>query len=405
MSKGKDTKPHIGIFGRRNNGKSALINALADQEIAIVSDVAGTTTDPVRKSMELPGIGPVVLVDTAGIDDSGDLGEKRIAKTIETLSTIDMAILVIISNSFDEMEIGLIKRFKEFDVPYMVVHNKSDIFQYDPNLLQSKGLDPEVLLIPFCSVGKNDTRPIMDAINKLMPESAYQSKKIVDGLVSEGEVALLITPVDTEAPEGRMILPQVQVIRDVLDHNGIAVVLKETQVKDFVAVMNPKPVLAVTDSQIFPKADALIPNNIPLTSFSILLARQKGDFWNYIKGTPHIDNLKDGDKVLILESCTHHVTCEDIGRFKIPRWLSEYTGKKLQYEVVSGLAKLPGEIKDYAMVIQCGGCVLTGKQVINRIKPAVIAGIPVSNYGMTIAFVKGIFKRAISPFQKKIISK
>jgi [FeFe] hydrogenase H-cluster maturation GTPase HydF len=225
-------------------------------------------------------------------------------------------------------------------------------------------------------------------------------RTLVGDLISYGDVVLLITPIDIEAPEGRMILPQVQVIRDVLDHDGIAVVCKEREVDAFIRKMDPKPVLVITDSQVFPKADAAVPKNIPLTSFSIVLARQKGDFEHYLQGTPYISKLKDGDRVLILESCTHHVSCDDIGRVKIPRWISNFTGKKLEFEVVAGLNRIPGEMKDYAMVIQCGSCMITRKQLINRLKPAVDAGIPVSNYGMAIAYVLGIYNRAIAPFTK-----
>lgn len=400
MAKGKDAKPHIGIFGRRNFGKSSLINALAGQEIAIVSDIAGTTTDPVKKSMEIPGIGPAVIIDTAGIDDVGELGQKRIAKSIEALKTIDLAILVIAGNVFAEPEKNLISSFEEFSVPFFVIHNKSDIAIIEDYLRNSieKGLNTKV--IDFSTISKQDTEQIISAIKEFMPETAYQSTSLIGDLVSYGDTVLLITPIDIEAPEGRMILPQVQVIRDVLDNDCIAIVLKEKEVDAYIRMMNPKPKLAITDSQVFLKAEASIPKHIPLTSFSILLARSKGDFENYLKGTPQISKLKDGDLVLILESCTHHVSCDDIGRMKIPRWLSNFTGKKLDYEVVAGLNKLPRDIKEYSLVVQCGGCVLTRKQVINRLKPAVDAGIPVTNYGMAISYVHGIYERAVAPFVK-----
>jgi len=231
-----------------------------------------------------------------------------------------------------------------------------------------------------------------------MPETTYVKSTLVGDLISHGDVVLLITPIDIEAPEGRMILPQVQVIRDVLDHDGVVVVCKEREVDSFFKKMNPKPVLVITDSQVFPKADASIPKEIPLTSFSIVLARQKGDFQTYLKGTPQISELKDGDRVLILESCTHHVSCDDIGRIKIPRWLGNFTGKRLEYDAVAGLNKISRSITDYAMIIQCGGCMITRKQLINRLKPAIDAGIPVTNYGMAIAYIHGIFNRAIAPF-------
>lgn len=400
MAKGRETKPHIGIFGRRNNGKSSLINALAGQDIAIVSDVAGTTTDPVKKSIEIHGLGPVIMVDTAGIDDTGELGRKRIEKTQAALKTIDLAILVVVDNTWNEHEENLVAKFREHDIPFFVVHNKSDLTPANPVFIGKIRTGYETYVVDF-SAASNDKRQVdmlVELMRRLMPESALLKKTIVGDLISYGDVVLLITPIDIEAPEGRLILPQVQVIRDVLDHDGVAVVVKEREVDSFIKRMNPKPALVVTDSQVFLKADASIPKDIPLTSFSILLARQKGDFENYLKGTPKLADLKDGDRVLILESCTHHVSCDDIGRMKIPRWLSNFSGKKLEYEVVAGLSSLPRDINEYAIVIQCGGCVITRKQLINRLKPAVDAGIPVTNYGMAIAFVHGIYNRAVAPF-------
>ena len=400
MSKGRDIKPHIGIFGRRNNGKSSLINALTGQDIAIVSEVPGTTTDPVKKSIEIEGIGPAVIIDTAGIDDTGELGGKRIARTREAMKTIDLAILVIAGNEFDEPEKELIRDLGKHEVPFLVVHNKSDLQPADPALLQvirdRYGVPATDLSAKFPSEIGNLVRMIREQ----MPETAYRKTTLVGDLISYGDVVLLITPIDIEAPEGRMILPQVQVIRDVLDHDGVAVVLKEREVDAYIRKMDPKPALVVTDSQVFPKADAAVPKEIPLTSFSIVLARQKGDFANYIKGTPKISDLKDGDRVLILESCTHHVSCDDIGRVKIPRWLTNFTGKKLEFDTVAGLNRIERDIRDYAIVIQCGGCMITRKQLINRLKPAVDAGIPVTNYGMAIAYVHGIYNRAIRPFLK-----
>ncbi len=401
MSKGKDAKPHIGIFGRRNNGKSSLINALAGQEIAIVSDFAGTTTDPVKKSMEITGLGPVILIDTAGIDDIGELGEKRIAKTKETLKTVDLAILVITDNTFSDEEIKLVASFSDLAVPYFVIHNKSDISILNTDLRERIEHEFKSIVIDFSVLNPQNKEQIIQTILKIMPESAYRSQSLIGDLIGYGDTVLLITPIDIEAPEGRLILPQVQVIRDILDNDGIAVVCKEKEVDTYIRRMEPKPKLVITDSQVFLKADASVPKDIPLTSFSIILARQKGDFENYIKGTPHLSKLKDGDRVLILESCTHHVSCDDIGRVKIPRWLTNFIGKNIEYEVVTGLSKLPRDIHEYAMVIQCGGCVLTRKQVINRLKPAVDAGIPVTNYGMAISFVHGIYDRAIAPFLNK----
>ena len=401
ISKGRDNKPHIGIFGRRNSGKSSLINALTGQEIAIVSDVAGTTTDPVKKSVEIDGVGPVVLIDTAGIDDTGELGEKRIKKTREALKIIDLAILVITHNRFGSEEQKLIDDFNSYDIPFLIVHNKTDEQAPDPGLVSVIRSQYNIQIIPFSARYAPDPAPLNNAIREHMPETAYRKTTLVGDLISKGDVVLLITPIDLEAPEGRMILPQVQVIRDVLDHDGVVTAVKESEAPEYIRVMNPKPVLVITDSQVFPKADKAVPPEIPLTSFSITLARMKGDFENYLKGTPKISELQDGDRVLILESCTHHVTCDDIGRVKIPRWLNNFTGKKLEFDVVAGLSQIERDIHDYALLIQCGGCMITRKQLINRLKPAIDAGVPVTNYGMAIAWMHGIFQRAIKPFTER----
>jgi [FeFe] hydrogenase H-cluster maturation GTPase HydF len=403
MNRTRDTKPHIGIFGRRNNGKSTLINALAGHEVAIVSDIPGTTTDPVKKSIEIARLGPVVLIDTAGIDDAGELGEKRISKTREALSQVDLALLIIANNAFDEDEKNLIREFKKAGLPFVIVHNKSDVEKIDDNLSRVLQERYSVPLIDFSSLHPEKLDDLVRVIREAMPETAYTRKPLVADLISYGDTVLLITPIDIEAPEGRMILPQVQVIRDVLDNDGICVICKEREVDTYIRNMQPKPVLVITDSQVFPKADAAIPKDIPLTSFSIVLARQKGDFASYLKGTPRISGLKQGDRILILESCTHHVSCDDIGRVKLPRWLSNFTGKDLEFDVVSGLGAISRPITDYAMVIQCGGCMITGKQLQNRLKPAVDAGIPVTNYGMAIAWVHGIYQRAIAPFTGKTV--
>jgi [FeFe] hydrogenase H-cluster maturation GTPase HydF len=400
MAKGKESKPHIGIYGRRNNGKSSLINKLAGQDIAIVSDYAGTTTDPVKKSFEITGFGPVILIDTAGIDDVGELGGKRIDKTIATIKTVDLAILVITENTFGDFEKMLIKKFKETDTPFFIVHNKSDIQALSEDSRAYIVSQTNAAITEFSTVKSEYPEELIRLIKKTIPESAYKSTSLVGDLLSYGDIVLLITPIDIEAPAGRMILPQVQAIRDILDNDAVAIVLKEREVDAFLRKTKITPALAITDSQIFTKADASVPKNIPLTSFSIVLARLKGNFEAYLKGTPKIADLKDGDRVLMLESCTHHVSCDDIGRIKIPRWLTNFTGKKLEYDVVSGLDKLPRDIKEYALLVQCGGCVITQKQLVNRLQPAIDAGIPVTNYGMAIAYVQGIYERSVAPFMK-----
>jgi [FeFe] hydrogenase H-cluster maturation GTPase HydF len=395
----RDRKPHIGIFGRRNNGKSTLINFLAGQDIAIVSDVAGTTTDPVKKSFEITGFGPVVLIDTAGIDDTGELGEKRILKTNQAIKTIDLAILVITRNTFGSFELDLIEKFKKQDVPYITIHNKEDLENLNSNtcrhLLEAGSKD----ILNFNSIN-GSIEPIVKSIKKSIPESAYTSPSLLGDLISYGDIVLLITPIDIEAPEGRLILPQVQAIRDILDNDAICIVLKEREVDAFLRKTNIKPKLVVTDSQVFLKAGASIPSDIALTSFSIMLAHFKGNFNAYLQGTPKISDLKDGDKVLLLESCSHHTSCDDIGRVKIPRWISNYSGKQLEFVTIAGLDEIPGQISDYALLIQCGGCMITPKQLGNRLQPAIDAGIPVTNYGMAIAYVQGIYNRAVAPFAK-----
>ncbi|MHC1702986.1 MAG: [FeFe] hydrogenase H-cluster maturation GTPase HydF [Tenuifilaceae bacterium] len=402
MSKGKESKPHIGIYGRRNNGKSSLINMLAGQNISIVSDFAGTTTDPVKKSFEITGFGPVILIDTAGIDDSGELGKKRVEKTLESINHIDLAILVLSNNVWGDFEEMLVNEYNKTDTPFILVHSKSDIESID-NELKNKLIQKYHTgkIIETSINDKSCIETLINAIQEAIPESSYKTPTLLGDLISYGDIVLLITPIDVEAPAGRLILPQVQAIRDILDNDAVAIVLKEREVDAFLRKTKIKPALAVTDSQIFVKADASIPRDIPLTSFSILLARFKGDFENYIKGTPKISELKDGDRILLLESCTHHVSCDDIGRVKIPRWISNFTGKNLEYEVVAGLDKLPRDIKEYALVVQCGGCMITRKQIFNRLRQAIEAGVPVTNYGMTIAYVQGIYERAIAPFLKE----
>ena len=400
ISKGRESKPHIGIYGRRNNGKSSLINCLAGQEIAIVSDHAGTTTDPVKKSFEITGFGPVILIDTAGIDDSGELGQKRVDRTIRTLETIDLALLVVTENSWGKFEDGLLKKFTDHDLPFIVIHSKSDIQEPEAEFKQKILSITGTSLFEFSSTDKRNYEALISLIRDTIPEHSYKNPTLLGDLISYGDIVILITPIDIEAPAGRLILPQMQAIRDILDNEAVAIVLKEREVDAFLKKTKIKPALAITDSQVFVKADASIPKDIPLTSFSIMLARFKGDFDNYLKGTPKISGLKDGDRVLLLESCTHHVSCDDIGRTKIPRWITNFTGKKIEYDVVAGLDTLPRPITDYSLVIQCGGCMITRKQLHNRLQSAIKAGVPVTNYGMAIAYVQGIYNRAIAPFVK-----
>lgn len=404
MTKGRESKPHIGIYGRRNNGKSSLINCLAGQQIAIVSDHAGTTTDPVKKSLEITGFGPVILVDTAGIDDSGDPGQKRVNSTLKTIEIVDLALLVVTNNSWGEFEDELIKKFHDQDLPFIVIHSKSDLEEPAQDFKNRVSSLTGTVLFEFSSTDKRNFEELIGLIRNTIPEHSFKTPALLGDLISYGDIVLLITPIDIEAPAGRLILPQVQAIRDILDNDAVAIVLKEREVDAFLKKTKIKPALAITDSQVFVKADASIPHDIPLTSFSIMLARFKGDFENYLKGTSRISELKDGDRVLLLESCTHHVSCDDIGRTKIPRWITNFTGKKIEYDVVAGLDSLPRPVTDYALVIQCGGCMITRKQLHNRLHEAIKAGVPVTNYGMAIAYVQGIYNRAIAPFVKGVKS-
>ena len=391
----KDLKPHIGIFGRRNVGKSSLINRLTGQDIAIVSDTAGTTTDPVKKSIEIFGIGPCVLIDTAGIDDVGELGKQRINKTMKALEEMDCAILVIAGNNFGEPEKRLVDRMHELAVPFFVVHNKSDLVPLSDVVRVSITQFDDVKVLDFSVLKNNDITLLLDMLKKTIPESAYQKVSLLGGVIQPNEVVVLVCPVDSEAPEGRLILPQVMAIRDVLDNECICVVLKETHLQQYLDTM-PRAALVVTDSQAFGIVSKIVPPEVPLTSFSIIMARLRGDFDNYIKGTPHLSALKDGDTVLLLESCTHHSTCDDIGRVKLPRMITKFTGKDIGFEYVAGLAPIP-DVHRFAMAIQCGGCMSTRKQLLNRTNLFVNAGIPISNYGMALAYMNG---RVMEPFRK-----
>lgn len=391
-------KPHIGIFGKRNVGKSSVINSLTGQEISIVSEHAGTTTDVVYKSIELYDIGPVVFMDTAGIDDDGELGHKRVLTTLKAIKKIDLAVMVMAADDLGRHELELIKTFTQKKIAWIMVRNKVDIFPVMPDKLE------KIKNKYFCDIltfsckwpSKDKGRDIIGAIKENLPEKSFNMQSIMGDLVQRGSHVLMICPVDSEAPEGRLILPQVQAIRDALDNDCIITIAKEHEIDLVLKKINPD--LVITDSQAFFKVSAAVPADIPLTSFSILFARFKGDFETFIHGTRQIDNLKNGDKVLILESCTHHVNEDDIGMVKIPRWIRNYTGMQLDFETVSGFDEIPGEISDYKLVIQCGGCMFTGKQLLNRVAPAIEKKIPVTNYGMAIAYALGIFDRAISVF-------
>lgn len=395
----KKEKKYVGFFGRCNVGKSSLINALTGQSVSIVSEESGTTTDVVRKSMELFGYGAVVLADTAGLDDMTDLGRQRVKKSMLELQRVDAAVLVISENRFSDLEKGFLRECKRFDVPCLVVYNKQDVCKVDADVLAevTKAGSGEALVL------ENHSKEVMlalaERIGKMLKGEENEKRTLLQGVVAGGELVLLVTPIDSAAPHGRLILPQVQLIREVLDQNCVCMVVKETELEYVLKEKGIKPDLVVTDSQVFAMVNAIVPKSIPLTSFSILLARMKGMFEAYLKGTPYLDKLKDGDRVLMLESCTHQPTCEDIGRVKLPKLISKYTGKNVRCEAVSGLVDIGTPLKEFALIIQCGGCVATEKQLRSRLKPALENGIPVSNYGLAIAYMNGIFERATEIFK------
>ncbi len=398
MKKSNDLKPHIGIFGRINNGKSSFINSVIGQEVAIVSDHAGTTTDPVRKTVEIFGVGPVIMIDTAGINDVGELGLKRIKKTNDVIKNIDLAILLIANNTFDKIELDQIDLFDEYKIPYIIIHNKSDEAGIIEDTIIEIRKYTSSKIIEFSCVSFDYKSLVIDSIVELLPKSSYIKPSLFVGIVKPKDLVLLVNPIDTEAPEGRMILPQVMAWRDLLDKDCIFMSVKESELEDFLK-LNIRPALTVTDSQVFDFVAEKIPTDWVLTSFSILFARLKGDLDKYISGTRKLNDLHDGDKILILESCSHQVSCDDIGRYKIPKWLKEFSKKELTFEVVPGIDSIPDEVEDYALVIQCGGCVATAKQINSRIDFFVNRNIPITNYGLAIAQINGIFDRVVEVFK------
>ena len=386
----KSKAVYIGVFGRRNQGKSSLVNALLGQDVAIVSDVAGTTTDPVRKSMEIFGIGPVVLVDTAGLDDDTELGAERVRKTKAVLSEIDLALLVFSGEAWAREDADLAEELKRKDIPYIIVYNKADALPL-AHALQSDLEARYGVPVRACSAQqKEGMEKLIQTMVSTIPSSAYRSSSMVEGIVKPGNSVLLVMPQDAEAPEGRLILPQVQMIRDLLDAHAVAVAVQPEELPFYLEKQRPD--LVITDSQVFPQVQQIVPADVPLTSFSILLSKAKGNFDLCLKGTPYIDSLKEGDRILMLESCTHISSCEDIGRVKIPRLLQKYTGKKLRFDYVAALDPLP-DLNRYAMAIQCGACMVTRRQIANRLKKISDHPLPLSNYGMCIAYVTGIFRR------------
>lgn len=387
---------HISIFGRRNAGKSCLLNTLTSQNISIVSDIAGTTTDPVEKAMELLPIGPVLFVDTAGIDDEGSLGEMRVQKTLKVLDRTDLAIIVADHSGWNKFELQLFEELKKRNIPVIPVFNKADIEQIEElqlNKIENLNLKPVITSAKF-GFGIDELKK---RIIELAPEDFLNSPSIVADLVPAGELVILVVPIDLEAPKGRLILPQVQVIRELLDNDSIVMTVKERELKSALDRLNKPPHLVITDSQAFLKVSADVPKNIKLTSFSILFARFKGELNEFVKGAAAIESLKTNDKVLICESCTHHAIGDDIGKVKIPRWLTQYTGGKLEFEHYSG-HDFPENIADYKLIIHCGACMTNRREILSRIMKAKQVNVPITNYGLAIAYSFGIFERALEPF-------
>ena len=400
---------HIGFFGRRNAGKSSVVNAVTGQELAVVSDTKGTTTDPVYKSMELLPIGPVMIIDTPGFDDEGALGELRVRKTKQVLNKTDIAVLVVdATEGKKQCDEELIRIFKEKEIPYIIVNNKSDLLsdeisekvcqnnvseqrKAEQNALLSSGQEQYVSALTGAGIYE-----LKECIGKLTPNEDM-TLKIVGDLLHPGDFVVLVVPIDSAAPKGRLILPQQQTIRDVLEANAAAIVVKESELKQTLEQLGRSPAMVITDSQVFEQVSEEVSEEIPLTSFSILMARYKGYLETAVNGVAAIDHLKDGDKILISEGCTHHRQCDDIGTVKIPRWLKQHTGKELIIETSSG-TEFPEDLTSYALVIHCGGCMLNEREVKYRMKCAEDQKVPFTNYGIAIAQMKGILKRSIELF-------
>ncbi|HKJ43632.1 MAG TPA: [FeFe] hydrogenase H-cluster maturation GTPase HydF [Sunxiuqinia sp.] len=396
MKAPKSFRLHIGLFGRRNVGKSSILNALTQQEVSIVSDIAGTTTDPVEKPMELLPLGPVLFIDTAGIDDVGALGEKRIEKTMQVIDRTDLGIIISNSKDWGDFEERILQELKDREIPAIIVFNKADL--YSSSLCMLNSLSGEKLPVVETSATTNfGISELRETILKSAPDDFINRPAIVADLVGPGEAAILVVPIDKEAPKGRLILPQVQSIRDLLDGDSFCMVVKERELREGINRLKKPPKLVVTDSQAFLKVAADTPPEIPLTSFSILFARYQGDLTEMVRGAMAIDQLKAGDKVLIAEACSHHPIGEDIGTVKIPRWLTQYVGGKLEINNVRG-RDFPSTISDYKLIIHCGACMWNRREMLSRIMKAKQAGVPLTNYGLTIAYSLGIFERALQPF-------
>lgn len=380
---------HIGFFGLRNAGKSSLVNAITGQALSVVSDVKGTTTDPVKKAMELLPVGPVVIIDTPGIDDEGSLGKLRIKKSKEILSKTDIAVLVTdAQNELHKAEAELIDIFKEKSIPYIIALNKAD-------LTQNKKTDKENEILVSALSGYN-IYELKELIGKLV-KSTGKSKPIVSDLIAGGDKVVLVIPIDKAAPKGRLILPQQMTIREILDCGAVAITCRDAELSETLDLLKESPKLVITDSQAFGKVSKIVPSDIPLTSFSILFARYKGDLTELIKGAAVLSRLENGNKVLISEGCTHHRQCNDIGTVKMPKWINEFSKSELDFSFTSG-GEFPENLSDYSLVVHCGGCMLNEKEMKSRIEKCVKENVPIVNYGVAIAHMNGILKRSLNVF-------
>lgn len=393
----KGSRLHIAILGRRNAGKSSLINALTDQKVALVSDIPGTTTDPVYKAMEILPIGPVMIIDTAGIDDTGYLGTLRVESTMKVLNKADLVLVVLEAESgMTQYEKTLIEGIKAKKIPIIGVINKSDKVVVSPELVKDWGNEFNIPLLSTSVKNGQGIEELKDLIISFAPED-WQGPPIVGDLIQPKDTVILVTPIDSAAPKGRLILPQVQTIRDILDHDSVVIVVKETELKQTLANLRQLPRLIVTDSQAFERASSETPQGVMLTSFSILFARYKGDLKTLISGVKSIGSLKPGDKVLIAEACTHHKQADDIGTVKIPRWLQENIGGNLEFEWAAG-TRFPEELTKYSLIVHCGACMLNRKEMLHRLSEVSTKGVPIVNYGILIAHIHGVLQQALEPF-------
>ena len=388
---------HIGFFGKRNAGKSSVVNKIIGQELSIVSDTLGTTTDVNQKSMELLPLGPVVLMDTAGIDDIGDLGKMRVEKTRAALTRTDVAVIVFDNNPVLDIELNFLNTIKEKGIPILAILNKTDIANLPESEVEKiKELSDNILKIS-AKCDKDFVSKFKEALIKILPEDFIQEIPILSDIVKPLETAILVVPIDKEAPKGRLILPQVNVLRDLLDIGAVSVVCRENELEETLNRLVSLPKIVVTDSQAFKKVAAIVPENVFLTSFSIIFARLKGDLKTFINGAKKLENLSDGDIILILESCSHHSVEDDIGKIKIPRLVRNYSGKEIIFEHFSG-HDFPKDISKYSLIIHCGACMTNRREILNRINISIKNNIPITNYGIAIAKCLGIVERAIKPF-------